>query len=95
VSASVGSPTDGSTPRTTASTATSTSARTRRRSNWVGKRGETRTYTYLDLYHEVNEFAAALRSLDIEEDDVVTLYMPAIPELPVAMLACARIGAPQ
>ncbi|MCU4798841.1 acetate--CoA ligase [Halobacteria archaeon HArc-gm2] len=61
---------------------------------WVGKRGETRTYTYLDLYHEVNEFAAALRSLGIEEDDVVTLYMPAIPELPVAMLACARIGAP-
>ena len=61
---------------------------------WIGKRGERRTYTYLDLYHEVNEFAAGLRSLGIEEGDVVTLYMPSIPELPVAMLACARIGAP-
>jgi len=61
---------------------------------WIGKRGERRTYTYLDLYREVNEFAAGLRSLGIEEDDVVTLYMPSIPELPIAMLACARIGAP-
>jgi len=61
---------------------------------WIGKRGERRTYTYLDLYHEVNEFAAGLRSLGIEEGDVVTLYMPSIPELPIAMLACARIGAP-
>ena len=61
---------------------------------WIGKRGERRTYTYLDLYHEVNEFAAGLRSLGIGEGDVVTLYMPAIPELPIAMLACARIGAP-
>ncbi|WP_436927292.1 acetate--CoA ligase [Halosimplex amylolyticum] len=61
---------------------------------WIGKRGERRTYTYLDLYREVNEFAAGLRSLGIGEGDVVTLYMPAIPELPIAMLACARIGAP-
>ncbi|WP_433634814.1 AMP-binding protein, partial [Halomicrococcus sp. NG-SE-24] len=42
----------------------------------------------------VNEFAAALRDLGVEEDDVVTMYMPMVPELPVAMLACARIGAP-
>ena len=42
----------------------------------------------------MNEFAAALRELGVEEDDVVTMYMPMIPELPVAMLACARIGAP-
>ncbi|WP_240942948.1 acetate--CoA ligase, partial [Haloferax volcanii] len=51
-------------------------------------------YTYQDLYREVNEFAAALRDLGVEEDDVVTLYMPMVPELPIAMLACARIGAP-
>jgi len=61
---------------------------------WIGKRGERRTYTYLDLHREVNEFAAGLRSLGIEAGDIVTLYMPSIPELPIAMLACARIGAP-
>ncbi|GGC66958.1 acetate--CoA ligase [Haloferax sulfurifontis] len=61
---------------------------------WEGEHGETRTYTYQDLYREVNEFAAALRAQGVEEDDVVTLYMPMIPELPIAMLACARIGAP-
>ncbi|MFC7210215.1 acetate--CoA ligase [Natronoarchaeum sp. GCM10025321] len=61
---------------------------------WEGELGETRTYTYQDLYREVNEFAAGLRDLGVEEDDVVTLYMPMIPELPIAMLACARIGAP-
>ncbi|WP_440991412.1 acetate--CoA ligase [Haloarchaeobius baliensis] len=61
---------------------------------WEGELGETRTYTYLDLYNEVNEFAAALRDMGVGEDDVVTLYMPMVPELPIAMLACARIGAP-
>ncbi|WP_121822080.1 acetate--CoA ligase [Halostella salina] len=61
---------------------------------WVGELGETRTYTYAELLDEVEEFAAALRDLGVEEDDVVTMYMPMIPELPVAMLACARIGAP-
>lgn len=61
---------------------------------WEGQLGETRRYTYLDLYREVNEFAAALCELGVEEDDVITLYMPVIPELVVAMLACARIGAP-
>ncbi|SEO40128.1 acetyl-CoA synthetase [Halogranum amylolyticum] len=61
---------------------------------WEGELGDTRTYTYQDLYREVNEFAAALRDLGVEEDDVVTLYMPMVPELPIAMLACARIGAP-
>ncbi|KAB1189031.1 MULTISPECIES: acetate--CoA ligase [Haloferax] len=61
---------------------------------WEGEHGETRTYTYQDLYREVNEFAAALRDLGVEEDDIVTLYMPMVPELPIAMLACARIGAP-
>ncbi|WP_339104457.1 acetate--CoA ligase [Haloterrigena salinisoli] len=61
---------------------------------WEGKQGERRTYTYRDLYVEVNEVAAALCELGVEEDDVVTIYLPMIPELPVAMLACARIGAP-
>ncbi|ADQ67886.1 acetyl-coenzyme a synthetase [Halogeometricum borinquense DSM 11551] len=61
---------------------------------WEGEHGETRTYTYQDLYREVNEFAAALLDLGVEEDDVVTMYMPMVPELPIAMLACARIGAP-
>ena len=61
---------------------------------WEGELGDTRTYTYQDLYREVNEFAAALRDLGVEEDDVVTMYMPMVPELPIAMLACARIGAP-
>ncbi|WP_178915957.1 acetate--CoA ligase [Natronomonas gomsonensis] len=61
---------------------------------WEGELGETRAYTYEELHREVNEFAAALRDLGVEEDDVVTMYMPMIPELPVAMLACARIGAP-
>ncbi|MFT4890753.1 MAG: acetyl-CoA synthetase [Halobacteriales archaeon] len=61
---------------------------------WIGEEGETRTYTYRDLYEEVNAFAAALRDLGVEEDDVVTMYLPMIPALPIAMLACARIGAP-
>ncbi|MFA1609630.1 acetate--CoA ligase [Halobellus rubicundus] len=63
---------------------------------WVGEPVEEddRTYTYAELHREVNEFAAALRDLGVGEDDVVTMYMPMIPELPIAMLACARIGAP-
>ncbi len=61
---------------------------------WEGELGETREFTYRALHREVNEFAAALRELGVGEDDVVTMYMPMIPELPVAMLACARIGAP-
>ncbi|MEY7847838.1 acetate--CoA ligase [Natrarchaeobius sp. A-rgal3] len=61
---------------------------------WEGKHGDRRTYTYRDLYVAVNEFAAALRDLGVEADDVVTIYLPMIPELPIAMLACARIGAP-
>jgi acetyl-CoA synthetase len=63
---------------------------------WVGEPvdEENRTYTYEELHREVNEAAAALRDLGVGEDDVVTMYMPMIPELPIAMLACARIGAP-
>ena len=63
---------------------------------WVGEPVDEadRTYTYRELHREVNEFAAALRDLGVGEDDVVTMYMPMVPELPIAMLACARIGAP-
>jgi len=63
---------------------------------WVGEPTDEadRTYTYEELHREVNEFAAALRELGVGEDDVVTLYMPMLPELTVAMLACARLGAP-
>ncbi len=63
---------------------------------WVGEPTDedNRTYTYQELHDEVNAFAAGLRAQGVEEDDIVTLYLPMIPELPIAMLACARIGAP-
>jgi acetyl-CoA synthetase len=61
---------------------------------WEGHGGESRSYTYLELYREVNAFAAALRDRGVGPDDVVTIYLPMVPELPVAMLACARLGAP-
>jgi len=63
---------------------------------WVGEPvdEDDRAFTYAELHREVNEFAAALRERGVGEDDVVTMYMPMIPELPIAMLACARIGAP-
>jgi acetyl-CoA synthetase len=60
---------------------------------WVGDDGSTQTLTYQDLYRKINEFAAALQSSGVEEDDVVTVHLPTIPELPIVMLACARIGA--
>ena len=60
---------------------------------WVGRRGEQRSYTYADLSRAVNAAAAGLRELGVDAGDVVTLYLPMIPELPVAMLACARLGA--
>ncbi|MDZ7730794.1 MAG: AMP-binding protein [Natrialbaceae archaeon] len=61
---------------------------------WEGELGERRTYTYGELLNEVEAFAAGLRELGVKQDDVVTMYLPMIPELPIAMLACARIGAP-
>ncbi|WP_049895485.1 acetate--CoA ligase [Halopiger xanaduensis] len=69
-------------------------AKNRAAIKWEGEMGETRTYTYGELLNEVEAFAAGLRDIGVEEDDVVTLYLPMIPELPIAMLACARIGAP-
>jgi acetyl-CoA synthetase len=61
---------------------------------WEGEPGEERVLTYRDLYREVNQAAAALRSLGIAKGDRVVIYMPMIPEAAIAMLACARIGAP-
>ena len=60
---------------------------------WEGEPGETRVLTYWDLTREVNRCANALLSMGIERGDRVAIYMPMIPELPIAMLACARIGA--
>ncbi len=61
---------------------------------WEGEPGETRTYTYWDLHREVCQFANALKGLGVEKGDRVAIYLPMIPEAAVAMLACARIGAP-
>ena len=61
---------------------------------WQGEPDEeVKTYTYLQLHREVCKFANALKRLGVNKGDRVTLYMPMIPELPIAMLACARIGA--
>jgi len=54
---------------------------------------ETRTYTYLQLHREVCKFANVLKGMGVKKGDRVTIYLPMIPELPMAMLACARIGA--
>ncbi len=61
---------------------------------WEGEPGDTRVLTYGDLYREVNKFAAVLLDLGLKKGDRVAVYMPMIPELPIALLACARIGAP-
>jgi len=61
---------------------------------WEGEPGDSRVLTYWDLYREVNRLASALRRHGVKKGDTVTIYMPMVPELPVAMLACARIGAP-
>jgi acetyl-CoA synthetase len=61
--------------------------------HWVGEPGDTRTLTYRQLYEEVCRFANALKSLGVEKGDRVAIYMGMIPELAVAMLACARLGA--
>ena len=60
---------------------------------WEGEPGDRRTLTYWDLYKQVGTFANVLKSLGVKRGDRVALYMPLIPELAIAMLACARIGA--
>ncbi len=60
---------------------------------WEGENGESRTLTYKDLWQEVQKFANALKSLGIKKGDRITIYLPMVPELPISMLACSRIGA--
>src|ERR1700694_4717680 len=71
-----------------------TARKTRAAIIWKGEPGDSRVLTYWDLYREVNRFAAALKRRGVKKGDRVTIYMPMVPELPIAMLACARIGAP-
>ena len=60
---------------------------------WEGEPGDRRTLTYWDLYREVNKFANVLERLGVRRGDRVAIYLPLIPEVVIAMLACARIGA--
>ena len=61
---------------------------------WEGEPGDSRTLTYAQLHYEVCQFANALKDLGVHKGDRVGIYMPMIPEAAIAMLACARIGAP-
>jgi acetyl-CoA synthetase len=60
---------------------------------WEGERGETEKLTYYELYRLVNKFSNVLRSLGVHKGDRVAIYLPNIPEIAVAMLACAKLGA--
>ncbi len=60
---------------------------------WEGEDKSSRKITYHDLWIEVQKFSNVLKSLGVEKGDRVTIYLPMVPELPIAMLACARIGA--
>ena len=60
---------------------------------WEGENGESRVITYRELLIQVQKFSNVLKSLDVKKGDRVTLYLPMVPELIIAMLACARIGA--
>ena len=62
--------------------------------HWEGEPGDSRTITYQDLYEHVCRLANGLRSLGVGKGDRVNIYLGMVPELPIAMLACARIGAP-
>ncbi len=62
--------------------------------HWIGEPGDRQTITYRDLQARVNRAANALRELGVAKGDRVAIYLPMIPELPVAMLACAKLGAP-
>jgi acetyl-CoA synthetase len=62
--------------------------------HWRGEEGEERHVTYADLHRDVQKLANVLKDLGIEKGDIVGIYLPMIPEVAVAMLACARIGAP-
>ena len=61
---------------------------------WEGESGEHRSISFRDLYLEVNKFASVLQNLGLRKGDAVAIYMPLVPEFPVALLACARLGLP-
>jgi len=60
---------------------------------WEGEPGDFRTFSYHALNREVSKFASVLKSMGVKKGEIVTIYMPQIPELAIAMLACAKIGA--
>jgi len=60
---------------------------------WEGENGDERVLTYADLHREVQKFSNVLKDLDVKKGDKVAIYMPMVPELVIAMLACTRIGA--
>ena len=60
---------------------------------WEGENGESRIITYREMYTQVQKLSNVLKSLGVQKGDRVTIYLPMIPELPITMLACARIGA--
>jgi acetyl-CoA synthetase len=60
---------------------------------WEGENGETNSFTYYQLYRSVNKLASALKNLGVKKGDRITIYLPMIPQLPIAMLASARVGA--
>ena len=60
---------------------------------WQGEDGEQRTYSYFKLWKEVNRFANILKSMGVKKGDTVTIYMGRVPQLPIAMLATAKVGA--
>ncbi len=60
---------------------------------WEGENGESKILTYKDLWIQVQKFANALKSLGVQKGDRITIYLPMVPELPISMLACSRIGA--
>src|SRR5256885_6096745 len=61
---------------------------------WEGENGERRTITYGELHREVNRLASVLQSLGLRKGETVAIYMPLVPEFPITMLACARLGLP-
>jgi len=60
---------------------------------WEGENGESRNVTYGEMFTQVQKFANVLKSLGVKKGDRVTIYLPMVPELPITMLSCARIGA--
>src|SRR4030042_3865978 len=70
-----------------------TERRTKAALIWGGESGETKTYTYEDLHREVCRCSRGLKRLGVRKGDRVAIYLPMIPELAIAMLACARLGA--